>query len=169
MEAGSQPPQPPQTLTPQEAAASADPAEKLEGVAAWLPMLDRKLTTRFYALAAAVVLALAAGIVAVVLALGVEEDSASKNELSDLRDQIDQANQSASDAAEDSVADVENRLSELESQIEAVSSDQGGVSKEISVLQDDIADLREQIDAVEAAQEDAAADDTDTDTADDTP
>ena len=168
MEAGVPPPPPEQQLkTPQEAAASADPAEKLEGVHAWVAQLDRKLQTRFFALAAAAVLALAAGIVAVVLALGVQDDSATKAELQGLRDQVDNATKSASDAAQDDVADLDERLAEIESQIESLASDQGSTSKEISVLQDDIADVRDQIDAVEQAQEDAAAtDETDTDNTD---
>ena len=159
MEAGAPPPPPqPEVKTPQEAAASADPAEKLEGVHAWVAQLDRKLQTRFLALGAAVVLALAAGIVAVVLALGVQDDSATKGELSELRDQVDEATRSASSAAEDEVASVEDRLEEIESQIEAIRSDQSGTNREISVLQDDIADLRDQIATLEQAQDDAAAD-----------
>jgi septal ring factor EnvC (AmiA/AmiB activator) len=164
MEAGAPPPPEPLVKTPQEAAASADPAEKLEGVHAWVAQLDRKLQTRFYALAAAAVLALAAGIVAVVLALGVQDDSATKSELQELRDQVDNATKSASDAAQDDVADLDDRLAEIESQIESLSSDQSTTNKELSVVQDDIADLRDQIDSVEQAQEDAAAaNDTNTD------
>jgi septal ring factor EnvC (AmiA/AmiB activator) len=166
MEAGAPPPEP-QVKTPQEAAASADPAEKLEGVHAWVAQLDRKLQTRFYALAAAAVLALAAGIVAVVLALGVQDDSATKAELQELRDQVDSATRSASDAAQDEVAELDERVAEIETQLESLRSDQGATNREISVVQDDIADLREQIDAVEQAQEDAAAAE-DTGTGDDT-
>ena len=163
MEAGAPPPEP-QVKTPQEAAASADPAEKVEGVHAWVAQLDRKLQTRFYALAAAAVLALAAGIVAVVLALGVQDDSATKAELQELRDQVDNATRTASDAAQDEVAELDERVAEIESQLESLRSDQGAITREISVVQDDIADLREQIDAVEQAQEDAAAtEDTGTD------
>jgi chromosome segregation ATPase len=166
MEAGAPPPEP-QVKTPQEAAASADPAEKLEGVHAWVAQLDRKLQTRLYALAAAAVLALAAGIVAVVLALGVQDDSATKAELQELRDQVDSATRSASDAAQDEVAELDERVAEIETQLESLRSDQGATNREISVVQDDIADLREQIDAVEQAQEDAAAAE-DTGTGDDT-
>ena len=170
MEAGAPPPEQP-VKTPQEAAASPDPAEKLEGVHAWVAQLDRKLQTRFYALGAATVLALAAGIVAVVLALGLQDDSATKAQLAELRDQVDNATQSATDAAQDDLSDLEARLAEIESQLESLSSDQGATNREISVVQDDIADLREQIDAVEQAQEDAAAaDDAASDDAnDDTP
>lgn len=154
MEAGTPPSQ---VKSPQEAAASSDPAERLDGLHAWITELDRKLQTRFLALAAATVLALAASIVAVILALGLQDDSATKGELSKLRDQVDQASRSASDAAEESVSGVEDRLAEIESQIEAIRSDQSGTGQELSVLQDDIADLRDQIAAVEQAQEDAAA------------
>jgi septal ring factor EnvC (AmiA/AmiB activator) len=171
MEAGTPPPPEQQVKTPQEAAASADPAEKLEGVHAWVAQLDRKLQTRFYALAAAAVLALAAGIVAVVLALGVQDDSATKAQLEELRDQVDNATKSASDAAQDDVADLDDRLAEIESQIESLSNDQSATNREISVVQDDIADLRDQVDAVEQAQNDAAAsaDTADDDADDDNP
>jgi septal ring factor EnvC (AmiA/AmiB activator) len=169
MEAGAPPPPEEQVKTPQEAAASADPAEKLEGVHAWVAQLDRKLQTRFYALAAAAVLALAAGIVAVVLALGVQDDSAKKSELAELRDQVDNATKSASDAAQDDVAELADRLSEIESQIESIASGQSTTDKELSVVQDDIADLSDQIDAVEQAQEDAAATDDTADTDEETP
>jgi septal ring factor EnvC (AmiA/AmiB activator) len=166
MEAGAPPPPEPEVKTPQEAAASADPAEKLEGVHAWVAQLDRKLSTRFYALGAAAVLALAAGIVAVVLALGVQDDSATKAQLTELRDQVDNATKSASDAAQDDVAELDARLGEVESQIEQIQGAQSASTRELSVVQDDVADLREQIDAVEQAQDDAAAaadDEPDTD------
>ena len=162
MEAGAPPP-PEQVKTPQEAAASPDPTEKLEGVHQWVAQLDRKLQTRFYALSAAAVLALAAGIVAVVLVLGLQDDSATRGQLAELRDQVDNATKSASDAAQDDVAELEERLSEIESQLQGLRSDQGATAEEVSVAQDDIADLREQIDAVEQAQEDAAAADEDDD------
>jgi septal ring factor EnvC (AmiA/AmiB activator) len=154
MEAATPPPEP-QVKTPQEAAASTDPTEKLEGVHQWVAQLDRKLQTRFYALAAATVLALAAGIVAVVLALGVQDDSATKAQLAELRDQIDNATRSASDAAQDDLSDLDDRLSEIEAQLESLRSDQGATDREISVVEDDIADLRDEVDAAQQAAEDA--------------
>ena len=161
MEAGTPPPPPPTpepepfTKTPQEAAESMDPNEKLEGVRAWVAQLDRKLQTRFLALGAASVLALAAGIVAVVLALGVQDDSATKSDLTELRDQVDEASRSASSAAEDDLSDFEDRLGEIESQLEGLRSDQSATDRELSVVQDDIADLRDQVDAAQQAAEDA--------------
>jgi septal ring factor EnvC (AmiA/AmiB activator) len=144
-------------MTPQEAAASPDPVEKLEGVHLWVAQLDRKLSTRFLALAAATVLALAAGIVAIVLALGVEDDSAKKSQLADLRDQVDQASRSASNAAQDDLSGLEERLAEIESQIEGIRSGQSGTNRELSVVQDDIADLRDEIAQVKQTADDAQA------------
>jgi len=156
MEAGAPlPPPQEQVKTPQEAAASADPNEKLEGVRAWVAQLDRKLQTRFLALGAAAVLALAAGIVAIVLALGVQDDSATKSGLAELRDEVDQASRSASTAAQDDLTELDDRLSEIEDQIEGIRSDQSGANRQFSVVQDDIADLRDQVDAAQQAADDA--------------
>ena len=154
MEAG---PPDQQVKTPQEAAASPDPAEKLEGVRTWVEQVDRKLTTRFLAIAVAAVLALAAGIVAIVLAIGVEEDSATRAQLTDLRDQVDDATRSASSAAREDVAEVEDRLTEIEAAIEGIRSDQTGSERELSVVQDDVADIRDQIAELETAVDEAAA------------
>lgn len=157
MEAGAPPPPEPQVKTPQEAAASTDPSEKLEGVHAWVAQLDRRLQTRFYALGAATVLALAAGIVAVVLALGVQNDSATKGQLEELRDQVDNATKSASDAAQDDLSDLDERLGAIESQLEALQADNSATNKEISVVQDDIEDLRDQVDQAQQTADDAQA------------
>lgn len=145
----------PSQKTPQEMAASADPAEKLEGVRLWIAQIDRRLGTRFYALGAAAVLALAAGIVAVVMALGLQDDSATKGDLTKLRDQVDQATQSASSAAEDDLSDIQKRLDELETRMDGVESSQSSSDKEVSVAQDDIADIRDRIDRLESDVQDA--------------
>ena len=83
-------------------------------------------------------LALAAGIVAIVLVLGVKDDSATKSDLDQLRDEVAGVEQSASQAAEDDVAALGDRVSQLESQIQSLRSDQTATDREISVLQDDI-------------------------------
>lgn len=113
--------------------------------------LERKIGTRFYALAAASVLALAAGIVGIVLALGVKDDSATNAELKQLRDEVAGVEQSASEAADDELAALGDRVSELESQIQGLRSDQDATDKEISVLQDDVTDLRDDVAAIESA------------------
>ena len=122
----------------------------LEGLRAWVAQLDRKLGTRFYALGAATVLALAAGIVGIVLVLGVKEDSATNSDLDQLREEVSGVEESASEAAQEEVAALGDRVSQLESQIQSLRSDQTSTDQEISVLQDDIADLRDDISALES-------------------
>ncbi len=121
-----------------------------EELRARVAQLERKLGTRFYALGAATVLALAAGIVGIVLVLGVKEDSATNSDLDQLREEVSGVEESASEAAQDEVSALGDRVSQLESQIQALRSDQTSTDQEISVLQDDIADLRDEISALES-------------------
>jgi uncharacterized protein HemX len=132
-----------------ESPASAEPTT-LDGLRAWVAQIDRKLGTRFYALGAATVLALAAGIVGIVLVLGVKEDSATDADLDELREEVSGVEESASEAAQEEVAALGDRVSQLESQIQSLRSDQTSTDQEISVLQDDIADLRDDITALES-------------------
>ncbi len=134
------------------------PEEELLGLRESVAQLERKLGTRFYALAAATTLALAAGIVGIVLSLGVKDDSATKGDLKQLRSEVAGVEESASTAADDELADLGDRVSELESQVRSLRSDQDGSAKEISVLQDDVADLREEVANQESAPPDDSAD-----------
>jgi septal ring factor EnvC (AmiA/AmiB activator) len=132
----------------------------LDGLRAWVAQLDRKLGTRFYALGAATVLALAAGIVAIVLVLGVKDDSATKSDLEQLRDEVAGVERSASEAAQDEVSALGDRVSQLESQLQSLRSDQTATDQEISVVQDDIEDLRNDISALESADAGGGGDNT---------
>ena len=100
---GSHPVAPPTTGSH---AALQSPAEQISGLRAWIAQVDRKLGIRTYALGAAVVLALAAGIVGVVLAVGAKDDSATKDEVRALRDQVSSVSKEASQAAQDDVASL---------------------------------------------------------------
>jgi septal ring factor EnvC (AmiA/AmiB activator) len=154
MEAGGDKPTP---AAPAEPPSGEMPAEAttLDGLRAWVAQLDRKLGTRFYALGAGTVLALAAGIVAIVLVLGVKEDSATSSDLDELREEVSGVERSASRAAEEEVAALGDRVSQLESQLQSLRSDQTSTDQEISVLQDDIADLRDDVSALESAPADS--------------
>jgi septal ring factor EnvC (AmiA/AmiB activator) len=110
-----------------------------------LSRLERRLSIRTLALAGAVVLALAAGIVGVVLALGAKDDSATKNEVRSLRDQVEAVQQEAARATEQNVATLTDRLDALEGRVNTVAGGQRTAESEISVLQDDIDELRSQI------------------------
>ena len=148
-------PTPPAGTTDPGQGSALDPAPtSLDGLRAWVAQLDRKLGTRFYALGAATVLALAAGIVGIVLALGVKDDSATKAELDRLRDEVAGVEQSASAAAEEEAAALGDRVSQVESQLQELRSDQTATDQEISVLQDDIEDLRTDISALDSGPND---------------
>ena len=144
-------PKTPEPKTPETPSAAPAEATTLDSLRAWVAQLDRKLGTRFYALGAATVLALAAGIVAIVLVLGVKDDSATKSDLDQLREEVAGVERSASQAAEEDVAALGDRVSQLESQMQSLRSDQTATDQEISVLQDDIEDLRNDLTALESA------------------
>lgn len=114
---------------------------------AWLTKLDRKVGTRTYAGAAALVLALATAIVAVVLAVDARENSAGKGEVSRLEQQVASLTESAeatADAEEDIDA-LSARLDSVEDELGALSSSSDRVEKQLEVIEDDIEDLRRQI------------------------
>jgi len=127
------------------------PTTTLDGLRAWVAQLDRKLGTRFYALGAATVLALAAGIVGIVLALQVKDDSATDTDLDELREEVAGVERSATQAAQDDLSALGDRVSQLESQLQALRSDQTSTDQELSVIQDDIEDLRNDITDLETA------------------
>src|SRR5918995_5333588 len=79
-----------------QAPSTADPQERIDGLRAWLAQVERKVGVRSYAGGAAIVLALAAGIVGVVLALSAKDESATKDELRELRDQVAEVSEEAS-------------------------------------------------------------------------
>ena len=131
--------------------AGADPQDRIDGLRAWLAQVDRKVGVRSYAGGAAIVLALAAGIVGVVLALSAKDESATKDEVSSLRNQVEQASQEASAAAEEQVGSLADRVDALEQQVSSLSGDKTTIERELEVVQDDIDDLRNQISDLESA------------------
>ena len=126
------------------------PEQRIEDLRAWIAQVDRKLGVRTYALGAAVVLALAAGAVGVVLALGAKDESATKDEVRSLRDQVEAVQQEASQAAEEDVATLTDQLDALEGRVNTIASGQRTTESELSVVQDDIDDLRTQISGLDA-------------------
>jgi septal ring factor EnvC (AmiA/AmiB activator) len=116
-----------------------------------LARLERRLGVRSLALGAAVVLALAAGIVGVVLALGAKDESATKDEVATLRDQVEAVQQEAAKAAEQDVATLTDRLDAVEGRVNTIAGGQRTAESELSVVQDDIDELRDQIADLESA------------------
>jgi uncharacterized protein HemX len=128
----------------EKAKPSADPHERLDGLRAWLAQVDRKVGVRSYAGGAALVLALAAGIVGVVLALQAKDDSATKEEVRALRQEIGTIGDQAAAAAEEGVQSLTEQLESLESRVSQMQSSARTTERELEVVQDDIDDLRSQ-------------------------
>jgi len=148
------PPKPPTGTQP---VVTETPEERVEGLRAWVAKLERRLGVRSFAGAAAVVLALAAGIVGVVLALSAKDESATKGEVRSLASQLESVQREAAQAAEEDVASLIDRLDALEGRLNTIASGQRLAESELSVVQDDIEDLRDQISDVERTAATAAA------------
>jgi uncharacterized protein HemX len=118
------------------------PEQSLDGLRAWIAQVDRKVGVRTYAGAAAVILALAAGLAGAYLGATAKDESATKTEVKALRDQLESVQAEAASAAEESVKTVNQRLDELESRLNALSASQRTTESELQVVQDDIGDLR---------------------------
>jgi uncharacterized protein HemX len=128
-----------------QAAIAQTPEQQLAGLRAWVAQLDRKLGIRSYAGAAALVLALAAGIVGVVLAVSAKDDSATKDEVRALSKQLDSVSEEASATVEGDVAALRQRLDELQTRVDSLASAQRTSNSELEVAQGDIEELRNQI------------------------
>jgi uncharacterized protein HemX len=147
-------PKPPAQAPPQtggQPAAGETPEQGIGDLRAWIAQVDRKLGVRTYALGAVLVLALAAGIVGVVLALSAKDESATKDEVRSLRDQVEAVQQEASEAAEEDVATLTDQLDALEGRVNTIAGGQRTTESELSVVQDDIDDLRNQISGLEGS------------------
>ena len=113
--------------------------------------LERRLSVRTLALGAALVLALAAGIVGVVLALQAKDDSATKTEVRSLRDQVESVQQETAKATEQNVSAINDQLDALESRVNTIAVNQRTSESELSVVQDDIDELRNDLTDLQSA------------------
>jgi TolA-binding protein len=122
-----------------------------EGLRAWVAQLDRKLGTRSYAGAAAVILSLAAAIVAIVLAIDARDNSAAEGDLARVEERVAEISDSAeaAEAASGDIDELESRISGLEGKIDGLSAGSADVEQRIKVIEDDIEDLRGQISDLE--------------------
>jgi septation ring formation regulator EzrA len=77
--------------------------------------------------------------------LQLDDESAKSTDIDQLRQEIASVKQAASQAAEDDVQSMTERLSQLETDISELTADQDAANQKISVIEDDIQDLRDQI------------------------
>jgi uncharacterized protein HemX len=133
------------SATPQ---ARADPQERIDGLRAWVAQVDRRLGVRTYVGAALVVLALAAAAVGLALTLSLEQDAATNDDIQSVRDQVSAVEQSASQAAQKDLQALDRRLTELEAEVNRISTAQTTSRRELKVVQGDIKELRSQLSRV---------------------
>jgi hypothetical protein len=122
-----------------------DPHERIDGLRAWVADLDRKLGVRTYIGGALVLLALAAAGVALFLTLSLKQDAATKDDLNAMRDQLSSVEQFAATAAHKGVKSLDQRLTDLETKVDKLSTGQTTSKRELQVIQDDIKELRSQV------------------------
>jgi uncharacterized protein HemX len=157
------PPKPPTGEQPAAPGTGEQPAapqtleQQLDGIRAWIAQVDRKLGIRTYALGAAVVLALAAGIVGVVLAVQAKDDAATKDEVSALGDQIQAVSDEAVASTKSDLSTLGDRLDALEARITQLSTGQRTSQSELDVAKSDIEELRSQIGDLQGSANDSGA------------
>lgn len=121
------------------------PEQQIAGLRAWIAQVERKLGIRSLAGGVAVVLALAAGILGVVLATSAKDESATKVEVKSLSERVTANTQQATQAAQNDLASLSDRLDALEGRVSTIASGQRTSDSELQVAQDDIDELRGQI------------------------
>jgi polyhydroxyalkanoate synthesis regulator phasin len=155
------PPQPGQAPSGEQglqpgAAQPPDPRQEVDALRAWVDDVDRRLKVRTYAGMVIAVLALAAGIVALILAMQAKDDSATKSEVQDVREQVATLEESAGQVTDEDLDAVTERVSTLEDRIGTLTDDRSSTEQQISVIEDDIQDLRDQIADLESGAGSAA-------------
>lgn len=118
-----------------------------EGQRAWLAQLERRLGTRTYAGAAALVLTLAAAIVALVMAIDSRENSATQEQVRGIERQLGLVAEDAGafDDVQGEVETLSGELDALEQQVEQFSGVERSIEDRLEVIEDDIEALRRQI------------------------
>jgi uncharacterized protein HemX len=160
--AGPQPPQSPAEQppavpgapggpSPAVADASTDPHERIDGLRTWIAQLERKLNVRTIAIGVIAVLALAAAMYGIALARDTEKNAATEAQLEDVREELAGVSDTATEAAQDDLQSLQQRISALEEEFATLNQGDQKTEQEISVLQDDIQDLRDQIADLESS------------------
>lgn len=122
-----------------------DPQERIDGLRSWLAQVERRLAVRTYIGAALAVLALATAAAALVIAMDVRDDSATDADVQNLREELTGVRETAAEAAQEDVQEITASLRDLEDQIGRTRDQQRTLRNELSVAQEEIQDLRDEI------------------------
>jgi TolA-binding protein len=115
-----------------------DVGERLERV-------ERKVGVRSYAGAIALVIALAGAMIAVALAINARDESATRDDLQELKTRVSQSSAEAVKEAQDKLAELSGRVDQLSGSIDDLQNSSADTDSEISGIQSDIEDLQGQI------------------------
>jgi septal ring factor EnvC (AmiA/AmiB activator) len=133
------------------------------------PMLAEKIdSASFWSKVGSAIAVLAAiiGVIALIIALGNDNNSGDGQSNADLQRQVDQIQSDVSQVKQDvssktasssQIDRLSSRISKLEGQVTQISDDQKQTSQDVAKVQQDLADLTDRVDQVEKAQEQAAA------------
>ncbi|CAN5481318.1 hypothetical protein BH10ACT11_BH10ACT11_00240 [soil metagenome] len=124
---------------------------------AWLEKIDRKLGVRSYAGGMALVIALAGAIIAIVLALGARDESATKNQLQSFKTQLSQAADQANKETAQQVDDLSATVDEISGSIDELRGADSTNASDIDAVQGDLDDLKGQISDLQSSQADPNA------------
>lgn len=131
-------------------AAPEDADEQLRGR---LERVDHKLGVRSYAGGLAIVIALAGAIVAIVLALGARDESATKNQLQSLKTEVLQAAGEANKATDKKVESLSGQVDAISGSIDELRSTESATASQVDGIQGDLDDLKGQISDLESSQD----------------
>ncbi len=122
-----------------------EPVAAENEVRGWVERVDRKVGVRSYAGGLAIVIALAGAIIAIVIALGARDESATKNQLQSLKTEVSQAAEEANKETAGKVDDLAKQVNEISNSVSDLQSSSSTDTSSIDALQGDIDDLKGQI------------------------
>jgi uncharacterized protein HemX len=134
----------PEPTTPTLRAAQPPPQPRIEDLDARVTNIDRNLRIRIDAVLAATLFSLLAAIAAIVLVVSANDESATKDQVHALRNDVEGVGHKAAAAAKD-VNSISSRLDAVEANVSTLSGTQSANQHELSAVQSDVKDLRKQM------------------------
>jgi hypothetical protein len=125
--------------------------ERIEGLQGWMAELERRQGRMIYFGAAACVLAALAAAAALYIALSAQSDSATKDDLDQLQEQVDGIQQTVKQATESQLKGVNDRLGSIDSQLDDLQQKQAQDAQDIASLEQKQSSLSQRVASAEAS------------------